>query len=230
MSADEIRSFVQNILSNGNVNQQVQTLMTDNFDLREKNRVLRGDNEVLRSKVPAEGAVVLTGDDAKTYEAFVALKLKPADIAKLQTDFQALQGKVATAERKGSIAQAAKAEGYDETVLGTLVGDHELTIAPVTEEVEGQNKAVDRAFIGIKDATGAVTKTRLSEYIEKNHAKFIPSLTVEEGESGSESSANGTKYPRQQAKAKSGKPAEASAAKAYLQKRYRPQQPASAGK
>lgn len=230
MSADEIRSFVQNILSNGNVNQQVQTLMTDNFDLREKNRVLRGDNEALRSKVPAEGAVVLTGEDAKTYEAFVALKLKPADIAKLQTDFQALQGKVATAERKGSIAQAAKAEGYDETVLGTLVGDHELTIAPVTEEVEGQNKAVDRAFIGIKDATGAVTKTRLSEYIEKNHAKFIPSLTVEEGESGSESSVNGTKYPRQQAKAKSGKPAEASAAKTYLQKRYRPQQPASAGK
>jgi hypothetical protein len=229
MSAEEIRSFVQNILSNGNVNQQVQTLMTDNFDLREKNRVLRGENEVLKAKVPAEGSRVLNGEEAKTYEAFVALNLKPADITKLQQDHTALQGKVTAAERKGSIAQAAKVEGYDETVLGTLVGDHELSIASINEEVNGQTKAVDRAFIGIKGTDGAITKTRLNEYIEKNHAKFIPSLTTVEGGESRETG-NGTKFPRQTASAKSGKPAEATAAKNYIKKRYGSKQPADAGK
>jgi len=235
MSAEEIRSIVQGIIGQQNVSTQVQTLMTENFEYREKNRVLRADNEQLRAKVPAEGSVVLSGDDVKLGNDFKGLNLKPADITKMKGDFETLQGKVSTTERQGTIAKVAKVENWDPTVLGTLVGDHALVIEPVTEDVNGQSKAVDRGFINIKGADNSVTKHRLSEWIEKNHAKFLPSLNVEEG-SGEESSSsvngnNRTNFPKQTARGVRGKPAEANAAKDYLKKRYNPQQPAAkAGK
>jgi hypothetical protein len=143
-----------------------------------------------------------------------------------------LNVKVSTTERQGKIAKVAKVENWDPTVLSTLVGDYDLTTEPVTEDVDGQSKAVDRGFISIKGADNTVTKHRLSEWVEKNHAKFIPSLNVEEG-SGEESSTstNGnsrTSFPKQTARGVRGKPAEANAAKDYLKKRYRPQQPANA--
>jgi len=222
VNMDEIRSMVRNMLQTDNAQSKVVDMMTDNFELREKNRQLKAENEQYKTKIPTEGAIVLTGDDAKLYTEFVALKVKPADITKLQADYQTLQGKVSTAERKEAIATAAKAEGYDATVLGTLVGDLELAVKSVTEDVGGQSKAVDRAFVRTKGADNTITEQRLAEYVEKNHAKFLPSLTVVEGESEGAGSATGaTIYPRQQARAKSGKPAEANASKAYLQKRYR---------
>lgn len=220
MNTEEIRAFVQSIIGTQNVDSQVQRLMTENFEYREKNRVMRAELDAAKGRIPAEGAVVLTGDDVKLFNDFKALNLKPAEVTTLQTEFKALQGEVTTAKRKDSIATAAHAEGYDPTVLGTLIGDQELVVKPVTEDVDGKNQAVDRAFIRTKGADNTVTETRLSEHIEKNHAKFIPSLTVGEGDAGSTGSTNGTEFPRQRASAKSGKPAEASAAKDYLKKRY----------
>lgn len=59
----------------------VAALAKKNGDLESDNKKLRDQRTELNKKVPAEGAVVLQGDEAKRWEAFVALGKTPEELA-----------------------------------------------------------------------------------------------------------------------------------------------------
>lgn len=228
LSPADIESMVQRFLAKGNTEQQVGVLMSENFQYREKNRLLTEQITQLQAKVPAEGSLVLTGEDLKLHNDLIALKLKPDEITALQTELTNVKGEVETAKRKEAITAAAAAENYDATVLATLIGDKTLVVKPVDEEVDGEKKKVDRAFIVTVDPTSKVqTEERLSEHVTKHHEKFLPSLTAETEDAGG---GGGTPFPRQRASTGGGKPAKSDASQAYIAGRYKTQPAQGAGK
>lgn len=235
ISKEDIAAAVRDAVSSSGSNNndgKLQSLLTDNFQYREAIRNLNVELATLRSRVPAEGALVLTGDDLKIYNEFIALKLKPAEVTALQSKATELEKSAAAFKLKEAIAAAAVAENYDATVLGTLVNGQDLTIKPVDETVDGKPVKVDRAFINIKGADGVVTERRLSEFMIEKHSTFLPVLTVAEGIEGERSSTSngGTQYIPQRGTATKATGNQPNPAKAYLSRKYGPKPQAEQGK
>lgn len=228
-SPSEIENMVRNFLAKGDTERQVGTLLSENYQYRERIRQLTESLSQVQAKVPADGALVLVGDDLKAYNEFLALKLKPSEVVTLQSEMTTLNGKVQAAERKASLDAAASAENYDPTVLSTLIGDKKLVVKKVEEEVDGEKKLVDRAFILTEGADKVVTEERLSKHVTDHHSKFLPSLKVEEGgdtEAGGES---GTRFPRQRASS-GGKATQTNASQSYIDRKYKTPPAQGAGK
>jgi hypothetical protein len=61
-------------------------LYGENFQLREKNRTLEGENADLKKKVPADGMFVINKDDNELLAAAKGLELKPEQITNLSTE------------------------------------------------------------------------------------------------------------------------------------------------
>lgn len=118
---------------------------------------LEGDNKKYRDRLkeveaaqPGEGAVVLTGDDAKRWEAVKAMGKTPEEItAELEKGTQAA-AELAKREKRDNARKAAEAAGLNPDAYmalpGALDGTHEVR----TETVDG--KPVTRAYV--KDAEG----------------------------------------------------------------------------
>lgn len=120
----------------------------------------------LSGKVPADGAIVLAGDDARAWGKYRGLG-KPDEI-KTQLDERAeLSGKVTRFERAAVISAVSEASGFNAKVLGTLAGDLEFEVAD--ETVKG--KAIKVAYVKDGDK-----KTPLDKYAESNWGDFLPSL------------------------------------------------------
>lgn len=225
ISKEDIAAAVRDAMStsnNGNVDARMQVLLTENFQYRETIRGLNNELTTIRTKIPADGALVLTGEDVKTYNEFVALKLKPAEITALQSKATELESSAAAFKLKEGIAAAAAAEKYNATVLGTLVNGQDLITKPVDELVDGKSVKVDRAFINIKGADNVVTERRLSEFMAEKHSTFLPVLMVAEGGEGNRSSAGngGTQFIPQRGTASKAMGNQPNPAQAYLAKKY----------
>lgn len=163
-----------------------QQLFTENYTLREDKRKLNARVEELQGKQPAEGAVVLTGDEAKTWGAIKELNLSADDIkAKLQSSTETA-AELSRLKRQSLIREAAETEGYKHTVLDTLIGaDMPLEL----KEVDKDGKKVKQAFVKVDEQ-----ELSLSDYITTHKADFLPALKVETG--------NGNKFVRQDSSGK----------------------------
>ena len=111
--------------------------------MREKNRQLREENEALKKRVPAEGAVVLSTEDAKAWEAFAALKLKPEDVSQAIKERDEATGKLKELSRNEQLRAAARAMGLNADALFTLLN---LSQVIIKDAAEGE-KMVKRAFV-----------------------------------------------------------------------------------
>jgi hypothetical protein len=153
----------------GSASVVAQQLANENHQLRVSERkqadeITRLQAELKEAKklAPAEGAVVLTKEDAATWEALKVLG-KPEEIKTKLESVPALEKKIADAERQTIILKAAEAEGYQAEVLAPLVGDSAIEF-----------KIVDKKEVPfIKDGE---TQVRLSEHIEAKHSVYLPAL------------------------------------------------------
>jgi hypothetical protein len=130
------------------------TLLTENRDYRERIRQLEG-------RVPADGAVVLAGDDAQRWQAYQALG-QPTDVQTAITELTTLR-------RDKAVADAADAAGYKAKVLGQLPKAATLTFTIKDETENGQT--VKRAYV--KDGD---TEEPLTIYAEREWQDFLPAL------------------------------------------------------
>lgn len=92
-----------------------------NKDLGKVSSALYGENVTLRKRLAEAEAkinsgVVLSGDDAKAWEAYRKLG-KPEDLTKAIDDGKAATEKAATYERREAIAKAAEPHGYKASLL-----------------------------------------------------------------------------------------------------------------
>lgn len=138
-------------------------VLTDNAQLRLQRKALRLEVADLKGKQTPEGARVLTADEAKAYDAYVALG-KPADLSAAVAERDTAKGELTKLSRERTIAKAAEAAGFKASVLTTLAGDLDLQV----KETEGGKPLA----VVVKDGA----ETALADYAAKHWADFLPSL------------------------------------------------------
>lgn len=135
-------------------------LYSQTYQLRSERRQLREELQSTKDKLPKEGDVVLSGEDAKTWETYKGLG-KPDEI-KQQLD----AGK--NASREATLAKVASAHNLNPTVLSKLVDPS----AEITEEKGKDGKAV------FKIGSGDQAKT-VDQLLDSDWSDFAPALAVD---------------------------------------------------
>lgn len=164
-------------------------LYDDNYNLRKKNRELSDEATQLRGKVPAEGAVMLSADEATAWQAYKALGTHEEVKTAIEQRTQ-LQGQLDALQREAALRDAAAAAGYKFSVLQdrdkvARIDGKELSYAVKEVEKDGTKSRV--AFV--KDGD---TEKPLTEYAQEQWGEFLPSLQAQ----GSQQQ-NGTPFPSQ---------------------------------
>lgn len=157
-------------------------LYQENFQLRDKNRQLA-------SQVPAEGATVLTGDDAAAWAEYQKLG-KPADLQTAIAQRDQAQGDLAKLQRSAMIRTAAEAAGYKPTVLESLDAQTGGAATYEVREVEQDGKRAKVAFVKV----GESEAQPLDQYAQAQWADFLPALVTQP----QTAQTTGTPYPAQQ--------------------------------
>lgn len=195
-------------------------MFDDNFQMRRKNKELSDKIAELSGKVPADGSLVLTGDDAAAYAAYKALG-KPEEVKQGLDARVQLQGQLDSMARDSAIREAAEAAGYKFTVLQdrdkvARSDGKTLTFAVREVETDGQKSKV--AYVKDGDS-----EKPLTDYAREQWGDFMPSLVVQ----GTTSAASGTAYPAQHAGSGGNKPASTKEqAQSVLNRAYAPRKAA----
>lgn len=137
----------------------ITQLMGENFDMRVKRRDIE-------QRLPKEGTVVLTAEEAKTWEALKGYD--PADLTKKLGERDTFENELKTTTRQKAMADAARVAKMNPAVLTRLAGDS-LVI-----EVQGEG---DKAVVVVKDDKGV--STPLADYAKANWAEFGPALAAD---------------------------------------------------
>lgn len=129
----EYLSFLALNQSPADITAKFGKLEKDNQKQRDE---IRERDEKLKA-LPAEGAKVLTKEEAEEWEAFQALKLKPKQVEETVAERDTLKAKVEEREKRDALSKAVATEGWaDESipVLHKLLGSVPLELK--TEDVE----------------------------------------------------------------------------------------------
>jgi len=151
----------------------INTLLNENFSLREKNRQIRAELAELQQSMP-EGAVIFTADAAKELEEY-RRHGKPADVGGLITERDALKQQVAKMSRSQEIAKVAAATGWKPSVLEQLSGDLKFEI----KEVEADGVKTQAAYVVPENGA----PQRLADYAKTAWADFLPALMPQQAAS-----------------------------------------------
>ena len=160
------RQDLQGLLArhNNDAMQVVATLLAENHQLRDERRQLRG-------QVPAQGAVVLAGDDVQRWQQYQQLGAIDALQQQLQ-GAQTTQAELAALRRQAVLSDVQTASGYKASVLAKLPGASDLTFE--VRDVTADGKTSKAAFVKDKDGK----EHPIADYAKSNWADFLPSLTT----------------------------------------------------
>jgi hypothetical protein len=163
------RQNLQGLLArhNNDAMQVVATLLAENHSLRDERRTLR-------SQLPAQGATVLTAEQAQAWAAYQQL----GELAQLQQrlkDAETAGGELATLRRNALLGQVEQASGYKASVLAKLPGADKLTYEVRESQMDG--KAVKQVYV--KDEAGK--EHPLADYAKAQWADFLPALQPQQG-------------------------------------------------
>jgi len=161
------------------------TLLSENFDLRSKNRDLR-------EKVPADGSVVLSKADGERWEKFKALGKKPEDIAAALTQAEKDTVEAAKLRRKDNLRDVSDV-GY---------GGSKLKLS-VLEDLDGKFPDAERPEYVVKEEKDgkAVTvkhggkELPLEQFAKENWADYEPALKADAGQQQQRRGGNGGDPP-----------------------------------
>lgn len=176
---DKIVSAMNSLLEKkgGDSSAVIQTLLTENFKLREDKRNLKSELGQLREGAPGDDAVILTGDDATAWNSFKELGKTVEEIQTGLAKSEELQGELDKRDRSALIAKAARDVGYNPNVLTELVEAKGLTVVMKDVEVEkedGSKSTEKKPFIQAGEKEDPV---ELTSYTESNFKDFMPALT-----------------------------------------------------
>lgn len=135
-------------------------------EIRRLKRQIRQERE----KRAPEGAVVLTGDDAKAWEAYRALGTPDEVTAKLGEATTATE-RLAALEREVATSKVASAVGYKPSVLADLAKSKGFAVELRQETVDGKPQEVPYAITSDGQAV------KLTDYVSQNLADYLPALT-----------------------------------------------------
>lgn len=183
--ADEMAEKIARLLDkhSGKPDDAVRELLRDNFKARDGRRADRERYErelaELRAKLPSDGAVVLTRDEAasvKQYESLGGMETLKERLARLD-ELEKRDAERTWSDRARQIAERA---GYDPDVFAGLL---RMPDAPKIEAFEDEK---DGANWRIR-VVGEGGKEPLGRFAEKVWAKFLPALKAAGGKGKPES-------------------------------------------
>lgn len=177
---------------NGDATRLAEQLYRDNYEQREELRTLRAAR-------PADGAVVLSPEQAAHWQAYQQLGT-PEALTTERTQAQHLQERAARLEREQTLRRAAEVANLRPNVLARL---------PDLPAVEVQEGETPSAFAVPADGQ----RVALTDYVAQHYADFLPALTSE-----AHSPASRTPYPAQ---ANGKTPTPPNPALAYIKKTYK---------
>jgi hypothetical protein len=167
---------------------------------------LRAERRTLREQVAAvpEGARVLTKDEAKAYEAYLAFGKSPDELKQALDANGEATAKLAKLERQAQIRIAAEAHGYRAGLLSELRSLDGKSIE--TREIEEQGSKVKRSFVKDGDV-----ELSLPDFLSKQAPDAVGALTLDSSSTGTGyvTQSTGDKQPPQ------------NAAQAYINQRYK---------
>jgi hypothetical protein len=193
--ADPTQAF-QNRLNklNGDAMAFATQLFDENYRLREDKRTLSAQLDETKGKLPADGSVVLTADEAKVYEAYKALGA-PEELKTRIDAFPTLEDENKNLKRRDSIREAADV-GFGGSKLRFSVLEDRVKAAGGNLEFIVKEEGRDKRKVAyVKDGD---KETPLEQYAQKNWADYLPSLKAEQAKR--QGSANGGEGNGQPAK------------------------------
>lgn len=147
----------------------LDTREADNKAARDKLKAADEEKAALAAKIPADDAIVLTGDDAKAFAAYKelgtpdVLTVKLGDYDRANSEAQALKRR-ALVDQVARDPQNETAYRYKPSVLERLLGDAQLVRTDKGDVVK------------IGD-----TEKPLDKWLTEDQADFLPALQVQTG-------------------------------------------------
>lgn len=169
-----------------------EKLFDENFNYRSEIRQLKAQLADAAGKVPGDGAVVLTGDQAQAWTAYQALG-KPEEIKQGLDERSQLQGKLTAQERAELLRGIAETTGYKASVLASL--DRTAKVEGKSLEFTLRDQTIDGKPSKVAYVKDGDKETALTEYAASAWADFLPALTV----ATTQTPPTGTRYPAQHA-------------------------------
>jgi hypothetical protein len=171
--------------------------------LFQENREHRQRIRELEQRVPGEGAVVLTGDQAAAWQAYQGLGA-PNDVQQRLTAAEQAQQELSGLRRAEQVRSVAEAAGYRPTVLERLAEGLEFEVRE--EQRDGQTARVPYVVSGEGHAEP------LTSYAQQHWADFLPALSAQQQQQAPQG--GGVTYPPQQG---GGRPAPGDPVRAFIQ-------------
>lgn len=166
------------------VRRKIDKLEKDNRDQREE---IRDFKEQVK-QIPAEGSVVLSGDNAKKWKAYEEIGQDPEALKAAVTERDQLKVKDEQRTRDDARAAAAEAAGYDHAVLAGLEGAKGLVFEVKTEKVTGADgQRTDKKVAYVTPAGDGAKQVAFDDDFVKERwgERFVPLLRTEDSGGGS---------------------------------------------
>lgn len=181
----DFQSFVEK-QGKGDVNEAGLKLWQEKYELRERLREAERERDELKSKLPPEGATVLTGKKLEAYQAYLQLGT-PEEVKAKMEKADTLESETAEIRRNNTlrdVADHAEVDGKPVVfaVLKDVAGNLEYEVK------EDNGKKVVNVLVPDGNNKKAIA---FADYAKTNLAHHLPSLT------GSAKSSNG--YVKQDA-------------------------------
>lgn len=205
----EFRQFVR--YQNAGSPEEVERAVRKVPELEGDNKKYRDEIKDLKAKPGVQDdAVVLTGDEAKRWDAVKALGKTPEEIAaELEKGTQAA-ARLADMERRQNARKAAEAAGLNPDAYIALPGALGLSYEVRTEKVDG--KDVSRAYVKGEDGKDAALST---DYV-KARPEWAPLAAAVEVKAATEARTGGYTYAPDKREG-GGKPAPAGGVDAVIE-------------
>lgn len=167
----------------GDAQKALGVLAAENAKYRRKLRTLKSQNETLSTNAPAEGAVVLSAEEANQWNAIKPLlEENEGKVETIRTKLQEgeeAKGQIAKQNRQTEIASYATLAGFGApTVLSDLVDNKGIHVEKRVVTVDG-NQVEQVVARKASDPNGQLVP--LTDYIQTNHSEYLPALQAKSG-------------------------------------------------
>lgn len=180
ISDAELRQFVryQNLGTPEEVERKIADLVKDNGKQRDE---LRESADKLKA-LPPEGAVVLTGAEAKLWPTLKELG-KPEEIQAKLAAGQEAQSKLAEREKRDRLAEAASALGWQGSLTARIRGIEAGTIEIREESVTAADGTTSKVKVPyITPAGEGAQAVKLTDYAAQHDPELVPLLPAKQEE------------------------------------------------
>ena len=160
----------------GSRDRAIEELAKQTYDLREDRREADEEIEALKAKVPADGAVVLTGDEKKKWEAVKAIDLPGEKIKERVAKADDLEKQHAKTELSTKRKAVAGAAGVNGDVLDPLLDQFGLEVENKEIQVQGADgKLTPKQVAHVRKAGDAnAAWEKLSDVIARDGSPLKP--------------------------------------------------------